>query len=59
MKSLVKLAAISAFAVTAFMPLYATAEIIDIDPTTTSSVKKPVKTNGNLYPENALQGLFF
>lgn len=58
MKNLIKLAAASAVAFTALMPLQAAANA-GVDPITTSSIKKPVKADGTQYPTNALQGLFF
>lgn len=58
MKNLIKFAAASAVALTALMPLQAVANA-DVDPITTSTVKKPVKTDGSQYPVNALEGLSF
>lgn len=58
MKNLNNFALAGAVAFTALLPLQAAANA-DVDPITTSSIKKPVKNDGKQYPVNALQGLFF
>ena len=58
MKNLANFAAVTVIAFATFLPLQAAANA-DVDPITTSSIKKPVKTDGKQYPVNALQGLFF